>query len=89
MKIWITKDALTTGIRVIDADVFNNTELMFCRDKSTNEVFSGTDWHGTRDKALRVASNKRHNKLNAEYEKLEKLRANINMLRNITFMDTP
>ena len=80
MKFWISKYALSTGIKEIDVEWDPDFPTMLT-DRSgslaQNYHGEGRDWHRTRDGAVRIAREMRLKKiasLQKQISKLEKLR---------------
>lgn len=81
MKVWITKYALTQGIRVVEnakhcADISPNM-IAVRHSGGLTEHFHGTDWHRTKEAAVEKATIMRYAKimsLKRQIAKLESLK---------------
>ena len=81
MKVWITTHALTSGIRVIDAELGSGENTVFWKNEGAWGMSSaygeGKNWHRSEDSALKRAENMRKNKivsLRLALSKYEKMR---------------
>lgn len=77
MKVWITKNALSSGIVAIQAAVpCDGLEWGSVEDLATKKKYSKKDWHRTRAEAVARANQMRLSKiqtLKSQLAKLEKL----------------
>lgn len=78
MKAWITKHALTAGVQEVNGAPANTSPSIFCytvgRSGEQYAHGKGTDWHITKDGALKRADAMRLSKITSLLKQLEKLR---------------
>ena len=84
MKVWITKYALSEGIKEVEAELCLDTDktgnMIKCELISGfNSYFhgEGRDWHKTREAAIKKAEEMRQKKIESlkkQLQKLEKMR---------------
>ena len=79
MKVWITKHALTRGIRQETADICSHTDGKMIRVKRTGcyEFYHTPEWHVDQQKAIKHAETMRQRKINGlkkQIDKFESLR---------------
>lgn len=83
MKAYVTKHALTEGIREVDnAETFaSGTAIQYTYGKGSFPCFAhGKDWHKTREEAVaqaRVMQERKLASLRKQISRIEKLRFNI------------
>ena len=74
MKLWITKYALTKGISEIECEDFENGAV-----KETENPFptfyhgEGSEWHQTKESAIKKAEEMRQKKIESLKKQIEKL----------------
>lgn len=79
LKVWITKYALTTGIKEVAGEISENCPSMFCDNGSPYPQYfhgEGRDWHRTLEGAKAKAEEMRVAKiasLQKQIKRLEKL----------------
>jgi hypothetical protein len=77
VKVWITKYALSSGIREEEAEICEdvNVEMIRVGKQVTmcSEYFHGEDWHRTREGAVARAEKMREKKIASLKKKIEKL----------------
>ena len=69
IKAWVTKYALTTGIKLVDGEVCNGTMLSY----DTYSYAHGNDWHRTPEAALERAEEMRKAKIGSLRKSLAKM----------------
>ena len=78
MKVWITKYALTSGIKEIECEDCENGAVKEIENSlPTFYHGEGKEWHQTKESAIQKAEEMRQNKiasLKKQIEKLERLR---------------
>lgn len=77
IRVYVTKYALTSGIRYVLADVAN-TPRMISYGRGEYAHGEGKDWHRTWDAALDRAMEMRNNKIVS-------LRKSVSKMENLTF----
>jgi hypothetical protein len=76
MKAWITKYALTGGIREVEGEVSTGSDSMLVvHTPGTfhSQYFHGADWHTSRDAAVRQAEKMRQRRIKSLKESLAKM----------------
>lgn len=76
MKIYITKYALTTGIKEIDIEnrsVTNDT-IYFCNNSNYYQHYRGNDWHTTLESAILRAKDMKKRKIKSLEKTLERIK---------------
>lgn len=77
MRVWISKYALTYGVQEIDATISERFPDMIKETNNGLSIYHGTEWHLTKEEAIKKAEEmrtKRIESLKNEIAKLEKLR---------------
>jgi ketol-acid reductoisomerase len=72
MKVWITKYALTQGIIETEAERSKNHEDMI--DTGKFGYYHGSDWHKTKQEAIKKAEEMKEKKILSLEKQLTKLR---------------
>jgi len=78
MKVWVTKYALTEGIRELDVEIYEDTlSIVSYRGGYLVEYFhgEGKDWHKTEDAAKTRAEQMRVKKIQALKKSITRLEA--------------
>ena len=79
IKAWLTKHALTSGIEVVDAEVFEDGQrISYKKPRCFLEFAHGKDWHRTPAEALARAEEMRK-------ARIASLRRRIAVLESMTF----
>lgn len=79
MKVWITKYALTAGIREDTAHTSDNNGYIFTGEaRKVSQIFTRKEWHTTRQAAIADANRRRDARITA-------LRKQIAALEKMTF----
>lgn len=76
-KVYVTKYALTTGIRIVETDSDLKKQMIAFKDGSsgyTSYVF-GNDWHTTPEEAVACAEKMRLKKIASLEKSLTRIRA--------------
>lgn len=78
MKVWITKYALTDGIREIEAEISDTSPTMITHyasdsGRSWMTHFHGNDWHHTPEQAATRAEEMRQKAIASAHKRLAKL----------------
>ena len=76
IKAWITRYALTNGIKVVDAEVCENEQMIsYGKSKYGLEFASGNDWHRTPAAALARAEEMRKTKIASMRKRIAEIEA--------------
>lgn len=72
-KIWITKYALSSGIKVVDAEVDQDRSMATYRDNAWNQYVHGDDFHFTPEGAALKAEDMRLKKIASLQKQIRRL----------------
>ena len=76
IKAWLTKHALTSGIEVVDAEVFEDGQrISYTKPRCFLEFAHGKDWHRTPAAALARAEEMRKTKIASMRKRIAKIEA--------------
>ena len=70
---WVTKYALTSGVKVVEGHVYPDYPSMFVNSTNTNESYHGNDWHTSEEAALARAEEMRMKKIASLKKQMAKL----------------
>jgi hypothetical protein len=76
MRVWITKYALTKGIKEVEGEACENT-LTDMFDAGKGEFYHRLDWHKTREEALKHAEWMRVKKIKSLTKQIDKLKEKV------------
>jgi len=82
MKVWITKYALTSGIRETDGTVGENCPSMICVKPietafAMTEYFHGSDWHTDKESAIKRAKEMQAAKIKSIEKAIAKIKKKV------------
>jgi hypothetical protein len=63
MKVWLTKDALTVGIKEIEAEMVRKTMISVAGSYGGYRCYCKGEWHTSREMAVRRAEELRTKKI--------------------------
>lgn len=75
MRIWLTKHALTEGIKEAEGEVDSHCRTMVCYGPKSALFAHGKDWHINRDAAVKRAEEMRKKRIASLRKQIEKLEA--------------
>lgn len=80
VKVWVTKNALTRGIEVVTAEVFEESGMIAVYEDRYAYYVHGNDWHKTPEAAVARAQEMRDARIKSlqrSIAKMEKLKFDI------------
>lgn len=75
IKVWITKHALTEGIKVVDAEVCGDGSMVSYGNAGCSMYAHGKDWHKTPEAAMDRAEEMRKAKIASLRKSIAKIEA--------------